>query len=126
MYHASTVAYSYPADSFQSEFLQNHNHVIQVYTPISNHDDEQIAEFYEELKKAIPRTPKNDFLIVEDYWNAKVGPDAYDNWAGTTGSFRPGETNHRGQRLLEFARKHKYIVALTLLPQKPFNQRGIP
>ena len=46
-------------------------------------------------------TPKTDYmhikhiLVVQDDWNAKVGPDAYLHWAGTVGRFGIGETNGR-------------------------------
>ena len=47
-------------------------------------------------------------------WNAKIGPDAYEQWAGTVGRFGIGETNDRGLRLLEFASTHKLTLANTL------------
>ena len=52
------------------------------------------------------------------YWNAKVGPDAYENWAGTVRRFGISQTNDRGLRLPEFARSHNLTLANTLHPQK--------
>jgi len=39
--------------------------IIQVYASTSDYDDDQIEEFYEQLKNVISKTPKNDILIVE-------------------------------------------------------------
>ena len=57
-------------------------------------------------------------MIVQGDWNAKVGPDAYRSWAGTVGRFGLGETNDRGNRLLEFAMSHRLTLANTLHPHK--------
>ncbi|XP_071491824.1 uncharacterized protein [Diadema antillarum] len=57
-------------------------------------------------------------MIVQGEWNAKVGPDAYENWAGTVGRFGMGDTNDRGIRLLEFAKSHCLTLANTLHPHK--------
>ena len=88
--------------------------IIQVYAPTSDHTDEEIEEFYELLDTAIAKAPKKDILFVQGDWNAKVGPDAYENWAGTTGRFGTGETNDRGLQFFEFAKKHRLTLANTL------------
>ena len=92
--------------------------IIQVYAPTTDHDDEEVKKFYELLESTIMEVPKKDILIVQGDWNAKVGPDAYENWAGTVGRFGIGETNDRGLRLLEFARSHCLTLANTLHPHK--------
>ena len=51
-------------------------------------------------------------------WNAKVGPDAHQHWAGTVGRFGTGETKDRRWRLLEFAKSHRLTRANTLHPHK--------
>ncbi|XP_076436542.1 uncharacterized protein LOC143276040 [Babylonia areolata] len=83
-----------------------------------DHDDEETEEFYEQIDSIIATVPKKDMLIVQGDWNAKVGPDAYQNWAGTTGKFGIGETNDRGLRLLEFAKSHRLTLTNTLHPHK--------
>ena len=50
---------------------------------------------YKQLDRIIAKTPKKDVLAVQGNWNAKVGPDAYQLWAGTVGRFGIGETNSR-------------------------------
>lgn len=93
--------------------------IMQVYAPTTDYDDQDIEEFYEQLEKAIKSTPKKDILIIQGDFNAKIGPDAYDQWAGTTGRFTIGETNDRGLRLLEFASTHRLTIANSLFPHKP-------
>ena len=92
--------------------------VIQVYAPTSDYQDEEVESFYDELEECIKEAPKKDILIVMGDWNAKVGEDAYDQWAGASGRFGIGETNERGIRLLEFASSHKLTLANTLFPHK--------
>ena len=92
--------------------------VIQVYAPTTDYEDQEVEEFYEEIETTIKKVPKKDFLIVQGDWNAKVGPDAYEQWAGTAGRFAVGETNDRGLRLLEFASEYKLTLANTLFPHK--------
>ena len=55
---------------------------------------------------------------MQEDWNAKVGLDAYQQWAGTVGRFCIGKTNDRGLRLLEFASSHKLTLPNTLHPHK--------
>lgn len=92
--------------------------IIQVYAPTSEHEDEEVEEFYEELDNIIKKTPKKDILLVLGDWNATIGPDAYQQWAGTVGKFGLGNTNARGLRLLEFAQSHRLTIANTLHPHK--------
>jgi len=93
--------------------------VINAYAPTTDHSDEEIEEFYEQLDNTIAEVPKKDILVITGDWNAKVGPDSYNNWKGTVGRFGLGDTNDRGLRLLEFAKKHRLTLANTLHPQKP-------
>ena len=88
--------------------------IIQVYTPTTDHDDEEVKRFYGLLESTITEVHKKDILIVQGDWNIKVGPDTYENWPGTVRRFGIGETNDRGLRLLEFARSHCLTLANTL------------
>lgn len=65
------------------------------------------------LQKAVP---KKDILFMLGNWNAKVGPDAFQQWAGTVGKFGLGET--RIIRLLEFVQSQRLTLANTLRPHK--------
>lgn len=92
--------------------------IMQVYAPTQDYSDEEVNEFYDELDTNISKTPKKDILIIQGDWNAKVGPDAHNQWAGTAGRFGIGDTNDRGLRLLEFASSHSLTLANTLFPHK--------
>ena len=92
--------------------------IIQIYAPTSDYEDSEIEEFYETLEGIIQTTPKKDIIIVQGDFNAKVGPDAYQQWAGTVGKYGCGETNERGLRLLEFAMSQRLTIANTLYPHK--------
>ena len=49
--------------------------IIHVYAPTSSHDDSEVDEFYRELQTLVDQTPKQDILVVQGDWNAKVGED---------------------------------------------------
>ena len=93
--------------------------VIQVYAPTTASSEDEIEDFYHELGSVIDNSPKKDVLIVQGDWNAKVGIDAYQDYAGTVGKFGWGVTNDRGTRMLEFARFHNLSIANTLHCHKP-------
>ena len=50
---------------------------VQAYVPTS---DNEIEKFYDQLQKVVGQTPKEDILVVQGDWNAKVGKDANENW----------------------------------------------
>ena len=68
-----------------------------------------------------------DVLVIEGDWNAKVGPDAYEQWPGTVGRFGVGEPNEKGERFLEFAHMHKRTMVNTIsfLTRSKDEQRGV-
>ena len=92
--------------------------ILQAYVPSSDHEDEEVEEFYKQLDDIIAKIPKKDLVIIQGDWNAKVVTDAYQNWAGTVGQFSIGECNDRGLRLLEFAKSPRLTLANTLHPHK--------
>ena len=47
--------------------------VIQVYALISNAEEDEVEQFYEDLQDLLELTPKKDVLFIIGYWNAKVG-----------------------------------------------------
>ena len=48
--------------------------VIQVYLPTSDHEDEEVEQFYEKLDSIIAKTHKKDILVVQGDWKAKSRP----------------------------------------------------
>ena len=47
--------------------------VVQVYTPKSDYDHNEIEEFYYQLQNVIDQTPKKDILVAQGDWKAKMG-----------------------------------------------------
>ena len=70
--------------------------VIQVCAPTSDYEDEEVKQFYKQLDSLIANTPTEDILVVHGDWNAKVGADTYQHWAGPVGRFGIGQTNDGG------------------------------
>ena len=90
--------------------------IIQVYAPTTAADDEEIEHFYEELDNIIKTHKKyRDMLLVIGDYNAKIG-EGRDN--KTVGPHGLGTRNERGNRLIEFATKHKVFITNTWFEQK--------
>ena len=47
--------------------------VIQIYAPVSNAEEAEVEQFYEDLQDLLELTPKKDVLFIIGNWNAKVG-----------------------------------------------------
>ena len=39
--------------------------IVQAYAPTSDHNDNEIEEFYDQLQNVIDQTPKKDILVVQ-------------------------------------------------------------
>ena len=85
--------------------------VIKVYAPISNAEEAEVEQFYEDLQDLLELTPKKiSFFVIGD-WNAKVGSR---ETPGVTGKFGLGVQNKAGQRLIEFCQENTLVIANTL------------
>ena len=93
--------------------------IIQVYAPTSSYDDSEVDEFYQKLQSLVNQTPKQDILVVQGDWNAKVGEYAQEDWEAVCGPFCNPETNDRGLKLLDFATYNNLVLANTLGNHKP-------
>ena len=88
--------------------------VIQVYAPISNAEEAEVEQFYEDLQDLVELTPTKYVLFIIGDWNAKVGRQ---ETPGVTGKFGPGIWNESGQRLIEFCQENTMVIANTLFQQ---------
>ena len=88
--------------------------VIQVYAPISNAEEAEVGQFYEDLQDLLELIPKKDVLFITGDWNAKV---ASQQTPGVTSKFGLGMRNEAGQRLIEFCQENALVIANTLLQQ---------
>ena len=93
--------------------------LIQVYAPTSEHVDNEVDHFYQQLQEILDQTPKKDILDVQEDWNAKVGKYAQADWGDVCCLNYNVETNERGLRLLEFATFNNLVLTNTLEPHKP-------
>ena len=74
---------------------------IQVYAPISNAEEAEVEQFYEDLQDLLELTPKKDVLFTIGNWNAKVGSQEIP---GITSKFDLGVQSEAGQRLTKFTK----------------------
>ena len=81
--------------------------VIQVYAPISNTDEAEAEQFYEDLQDLLELTPQKDVLFIKGDWNAKVGTQELPE---VTGKFSLGVQNEAGQRLTEFCQENELVI----------------
>ena len=88
--------------------------VIQVYAPMSNAEEAEVEQFYEDLQGLLELTPKNDVLFIVGDWNAKVGSQEIP---GVTGKFGLGVHNEAGKRLTEFCQENALVIAKTFFQQ---------
>ena len=88
--------------------------VIQVCAPISNAEEAEVEQFYEDLQDLLELTPKKDVLFIIGDWNAKVGSQ---ETSGITGKFGLGMQNEAGHRLIEFCQENALVIANTLFQQ---------
>ena len=71
--------------------------VIQVYALISNTEEAEVEQFYEDLQDLLELTPKENVLFIIGDWNAKIRSQEKH---GVTGKFGLGVQNEAGQRLI--------------------------
>ena len=74
----------------------------QVYVPITNAEEAEVEQFYEDLQDLLELTPKKDVLFIKGDWNAKVGSQEIP---GVTDKFGFGVQNYAGQRLTVLPRE---------------------
>ena len=67
--------------------------VIQVYAPVSNAENAEVEQFYEDLQELLELTPRKDVLFIIGDWNAKVRSQ---ETPGVTGKFGLGVQNEAG------------------------------
>ena len=80
---------------------------------MSNAEEAEVEQFYEEQQDLLELTPKKDVLFIIGDWNAKVGSQE----SGVTGKFGLVVQNEAGQRLIEFRQKNTLVITNTLFQQ---------
>ena len=84
---------------------------IQVDTPTTNAEKDEVGWSYEDLHKFLELTSRKDVLFNVGDWNPKVGSQEIP---GATSKFDLEVQNEAGQRLTEFCQENTLVVANTL------------
>ena len=88
--------------------------VNQVCALISNAEEVEVEQFYEDLWDLLELTPQKYVLFIIGDWNAKVGSQEIPE---VTGKFDLGVQNEGGQRLIEFGQVNTFVIANTLFQE---------
>ena len=88
--------------------------VIQAYAPISNAEEAEVEQSYEDLQDLLELTTQKDVLFIIGNQNAKVGNQ---ETPGVTGKFGLGVHNEAGQRVTEFCQERALVIPNTLFQQ---------
>ena len=89
--------------------------IIQVYAPTQDHAHEEIEAFYEKVENVIQRIKSGEVTCIIGDFNAKVGTTLEN----TVGRYGLGDTNERGERLIEFCQQHTLVITNTWFQQHP-------
>ena len=90
--------------------------IIQVYAPTSDHEEEEVEDFYENVMKAKEQCRPHDITVVMGDFNAKLGRGREGD---VVGPFGLGHRNERGDRLMEWCVENEQAVMNTYFRQPP-------
>jgi len=88
--------------------------LIQVYVPISNDEEAEIEQFYEDLQDLLELITSKGIILITGDWNAKVKSQVIP---GVTGKFGLGVQNGPKQSLTEFFQENTLVIADTFFQQ---------
>lgn len=94
--------------------------IIQAYAPTSDHTEEDIECFYEDISSAIQDEKSHYTLLIGDF-NAKIG-SKIDEAENAVGHHGLGERNERGNTLIDFLHS-KNLFAMNTFFQKNDNKK---
>ena len=92
-------------------------HIVQAYAPTSSHPDEEIEDFYDEVKQALDQVNCQFKYLIGDF-NAKVGT-RQDNTENIMGRYGINDRNERGERLTQFAQYANLYIMNTFFQKNP-------
>lgn len=86
--------------------------IVQIYSPTSTANEEELDQFYETLQETIDAIPARDVKIIMGDANAKVGKAT--TAAPTHRVFGLGEQNEQGHKLIYFCGTNNHTITNTL------------
>ncbi|XP_049947997.1 craniofacial development protein 2-like [Schistocerca serialis cubense] len=90
--------------------------IIRVYAPTTDHNDEEVAEFYSQISVVLQQLPKKGLTIVLGGFNAKIG-------RGSKGDiivhYGLDVRNERGELLSAFAGEYRFVITNTFFTLPP-------
>jgi len=92
--------------------------LLAVYAPEEG-KTEQTEEFYETLQDQIDKINKNDYIIVDGNYNARVGKIPIDGILGTNGEIT---VNNNGHKLKEFASVNELKITNTFFRHREIHK----
>ncbi|KAF2883689.1 hypothetical protein ILUMI_22484 [Ignelater luminosus] len=92
------------------------NIIVQLYAPTADKDEEELEQFYSDLKEVMSATKKQHINIVMEDLNAKVEQGKFGEHVGNHGL---GSRNERGDRLVQFCQNQDLIIASTFYKLPP-------
>ena len=84
--------------------------IIQVYAPTSQHDEDSVNRFYDEVTKAKEQCKQHDIVLVMGDLNARVGNERIDDVVGPHGL---GNRDDRGEKWVEWCIENNQIIGNT-------------
>ena len=84
--------------------------IIQLYAPTSDHSDEEIDEFYEQLDSAKRQAGSQDIAMFMGDLNAKVRAGSFEHLVG---SFGLEERNDRNDSWVEWCEENGHVMCNT-------------
>ncbi|KAL1446846.1 hypothetical protein WDU94_003496 [Cyamophila willieti] len=91
--------------------------IVQAYAPTSSHTDEEVEQFYEELKEMHEKGNDCQFKIVMGDFNAKIGTKLHGETV--IGNYGFGNRNDRGNRLVQFAEEKRLYIMNSFFKKQP-------
>ncbi|CAI9716197.1 Hypothetical predicted protein [Octopus vulgaris] len=106
---------TFPIQSTLNGVNQNQqHHIVQIYAPTADAEEDEIEQFYAEIQGAIEETPRTDVVYILGDFNANNGEKAE---ADIVGKFGLGERNEVGDRLVQFCQEQNMRLTNTWFRQ---------
>ena len=116
-YISEVKSYSNRVISLQIQLTgKEEMYIIQVYAPTTDHDDEEVEQFYEDITRAVDEHKSNYTIIMGDF-NAKVGKQQQKQ-ENNLGKFGIGIKNNGVETKLDFAVQHRLIIKSSHIKSK--------